>query len=233
MKIRLHVAGLLTQLLLVSYPVTAFSQKSSTISGIVTSEDGRPIAGARIVAYLSSSIFSQSAATSEANGSYQIAGLATGTYKLCAVVLSGDYLDPCVWSVTPPQVILAAGQTVPGTNLKLQSATLLKVRLDDPSQHLQSSLPNASKPHILIVVMSAEGNFVTVTATAKSASGADYQVSIPYDTPLKLSAVSKNLKVNHGSGASDWKISADILVPKGAAAKAPFNIKITEKATAP
>ena len=233
MDIRIDIARFLTQVLIIGFPITAFSQNSSAIKGLVTGEDNRAIAGARIVAYGATALFGQSAATSGADGSYQISGLAAGTYKLCAVIASGDYLDPCVWAAAPPQVSLAVGQTAAGTNLKLQAATMLRVRVDDPSQHLQSVLPNAAKPHILIGVLTAEGNFVTVAATAKNASGIDYQAAIPYDTPLKLSAVSRNVKFNQGNGASDWKMSTDVFVSNGLATKAPITIKITEAATAP
>jgi hypothetical protein len=81
------------------------------IYGTVVSQDGKPVPGAAITA-VNTSGSTAASARAAVNGTFNLAGLAPGTYVLCVetVGLAARHLNPCIWSpAAVTRVSVAAG----------------------------------------------------------------------------------------------------------------------------
>jgi hypothetical protein len=160
------------------------------LQGIVRDDDGNPVAGAQITAYLAvaepSSRFpslpgaavGQRAATASTatNGAFTLSGLAAGRYVLC--VQSAQGLDPCNWG-TALTATLAAGQTRTGLQIRLPAISQLRVRLEDPSALL-------AERHVQTGVLTPRGLFSPARLVSEDPTGRNLVVDIPLGARVRL-----------------------------------------------
>ena len=91
----------------------------AAILGSILDDSGKPVlANVRISKLGGSSIKggppTSVGARTAVDGTFGFPGLSAGTYVMCAQALAGNYLDPCVWSVSPPTASVATGQLIKG-----------------------------------------------------------------------------------------------------------------------
>ncbi len=134
------------------------------------------------------------------DGSFLIGGLPAGSYTLCAQAVSGAYLDPCLWNLPVPTVTLAAGQESTGALLAVPSGSILKIHLEDPHKLLNQKTKTGYLPHLSLGIHTPRG-FYPAHLAAASGNGADYQMTIPRDTPLVFSVQSFSLQLADANDA--------------------------------
>jgi hypothetical protein len=99
-------------------------------------------------------------------------------------------------------VTLAAGQRSAGNLVKLKAGSILKVRIQDPGNLKDRKTADGREPDLSMGVFGPRGIFYPVHITGKDNAGADYQLTVPRDTPVKFSILSKNLKLADANGAA-------------------------------
>lgn len=67
----------------------------------------------------------------DAKGSFEITGLAAGTYAICVETPGKDYLDPCQWDPTPPRIEVKSGQKVKNAGVAVQEGVRLRFEVTD------------------------------------------------------------------------------------------------------
>ena len=106
---------------------------SGSISGTVTDESATPIAGASVSA--SSDAICCFSATTAADGSYTITGLAPGSYRVYASGAghAGEYYDDTYDYNAATQVTVTSGNTTPGIDLALAAGGIISGLVTDES----------------------------------------------------------------------------------------------------
>jgi len=189
------------------------SLTGGSLSGSVTDQQGRPLAGAqvrylRIAQYVHASNGFQPApgeamanglVSADANASFTLASLPVGSYTLCASVPSAPYLDPCVWGQAV-RATISTGSTT-STTLVLQEGVFLDVRINDPLQLLPQAVDGGLRPRKMVVgVVYANGAYQGAQNTDAGTTGRDYQMTVPAGTPFKLWLFSRDVALTDASG---------------------------------
>lgn len=152
--------------------------------------------------------FSQTT-TSDSKGAFQLQGLPTGTYTLCAQAPAGGYLNPCGSAAVPLQVKLTAGQISGGNVVNMRPGSVLHIRVQDPQQLVTATInptTGSAKPPDLVVGVWGPGSpgtqFYPARISATDSAGIDYQVTIPLDTKLAVHISSKHFKLANSGGSA-------------------------------
>jgi hypothetical protein len=134
---------------------------ASSIAGIVTTQDGQPVKGARILMQPQSagSAMGKNSQPSAADGGFNVDSLAAGSYTLCVQVPGTQLLDPCRWSATPPTVMVSDSQTITGLQINLQQGALIKVHVNDTGGFLNIHEGRTPGAHLLVGVWTDKGLF--------------------------------------------------------------------------
>jgi len=132
---------------------------------------------------------------SRADGTFSIAGLAAGTYTLCVQSAGDGYLDGCVWTPPGPSVTVTAGQKQSGISLKMQPGSILRIHIDDAGGLLNQKTSAGYAPHLVMGVRTPQATLHPAHLAAKTATGADYQVTVPRDKALVFSIQSFSLQL--------------------------------------
>jgi hypothetical protein len=193
------------------------------IKGIVTGPDGSRVEKAFVTVQRQpgATPFNASARTAE-DGSFSVSGVPDGSYRLCVQVRSGELLDPCQWSATTPVANLSQGRAADLGEIRLAKGYRLRVKVRDAAAVLTANEGKTAGAHLLVGVWRQDGLFVPMRAAGKDAEGKNYELLVPYDTPLTLSAQSKAFNLADEAGAPVDKAkgaSVAVEVPSGGATK--------------
>src|SRR5207253_2092089 len=101
----------------------------------------------------------------------------------------------CQWSLSPPALTLANRQTSAGNTMTLRRASVLKIHIQDPNRQLAQKTRDGRRPHLLIGVPTPRGALAPARLARQDAAGADFEVTVPFDTRLTLHVVSRGLKL--------------------------------------
>ena len=199
-------------------PAAPTQANVGTVSGRVFSQESVPIGGALVVLASAGSsgipIFFDG--TSNSSGQFQIAGVPTGTYSVCAHAEEGaisvapihlpsaglpappveqvHYLDPCMFGGA--QRITVASSAIQTVNLQLQRGMPVSVIVHDPSAVLSAS--GASMP--LMSLVDSTGAFRAALQPRRSADGTLwYSALIPIGTVYRLSITPNGVALKSGS----------------------------------
>ncbi|HEY3838511.1 MAG TPA: carboxypeptidase-like regulatory domain-containing protein [Bryobacteraceae bacterium] len=185
-------------------------QSTGSIQGTVLDQgNNKAISGAYVTATRSGLPPSSQTVKSASDGSFQLQGLSAGTYTVCVQVVSQAYLNPCDWSgngrapVNPANsVSINAGQKSTGTTLKLQTGSILTVKMQDTAQLLNQKTKSGYAPDLMLGVAGPARTFHQMRAAAADATGTTYQVVVPFDMPLNVQVKSRALKLGDATGAA-------------------------------
>jgi hypothetical protein len=212
--------------------LSAQSTSPGSIQGKVTDDQNKPIAGAlvtitRTFAKPKDPItpYSQSVKTAS-DGSFLAQGLPPGSYSYCAQVPGDGYLNGCRWGPPPLSVTVSAGQKL-RAGIRVAKGSILKVRVLDPGKvaaSLASQKPNGKNPPspiptlpVLMGVWDGHGRYLSVHNTGGDGAGLNYQLTVPFDTPLSFQIVSSKVKLSDSAGVP---LPASAAGPAGSAASA-------------
>ncbi|MDP2999223.1 MAG: hypothetical protein Q8N47_17175 [Bryobacterales bacterium] len=137
--------------------------------------------------------------TADQNGVFDVGDLDTASYYLCAQVVGGGYLDPCKWSGIET-LKLNPGQIRTGLQIKLKKGAILRFRIEDPKALLPKDSVVAA-PHLIIGIRTETGAFHAAYTARQDATGRDLQLTVPFDTPLRLWVYSRHVKLTDTTGA--------------------------------
>lgn len=178
---------------LVTVALPALAQPATaSITGVVQAPDGTPIAVANLsygqMAPLRNNapaamIAPVASVVTASDGSFSIQNLKAGMYLACVSVSGGTYLDPCHWSSSAPTFTLTAGLAISKAVITLAKAQQVQVRINDPQQNFanEGKTPNA---HLLLGVQAVSGAFQSALLASSDASGRNYTVTVPFDSPV-------------------------------------------------
>lgn len=190
---------------------TAYGQTGgASIAGTVQdSATAKPISGAWVIAKRSGLPPAAKNVASGADGTFQIPGLASGTYTLCVEAQGDQYLDPCQWNGSPTAVTLTAGQTASSVTLKLTAASLLTIQIQDPQNALNQLTTNGRHPGLNLGVWGPMGFYhahasggPAPSVAAQGGSVYVYRLAVPLDTALSLYVTSQDLQLGDSAGAA-------------------------------
>ena len=169
-------------------------------------------------------------AATDGNGAFQFQQVTPGKYALCAQPIAGQgrtatefFADTCEWNSLSLTLQVAAGQTLGGVAVVVPQGSLFQVHLNDPGGLLA---PLASAPgqpiapaidsQVQLFLKTPDKLIHYVPITARTSSGRDHAILIPYGVPMSLAVKSTQLSLLDATGKA---INADI--PVAAAAGAP------------
>jgi hypothetical protein len=210
----------------------AQSTSPGSIQGTVTDDQNKPIAGALVSITRTFATpkevvapYSQSVKTAS-DGSFLAQGLPPGSYSYCAQVPGDGYLNGCHWGQPLLSITVSAGQKL-RTAIRVAKGSILKVRVLDPSKIAASLASQQSNgkasptpiatPPIQMGVWDGHGRYLPAHNTGGDSAGLNYQVTIPFDTPLSFQVVSSTLKLSDSAGVA---LPAGLAGPAGAASSA-------------
>ena len=189
-------------------------QNTGSISGTLTGDDGKPLPG--VVIANGNGVAASGRAVSAANGAFIISNLPAGTYTLCGRPNGGGYLDPCSWSIDPPKVTVVSNHATANTPLVLAKGAMIQVQINDPSRILgATALSNTVAPHVLLAAVTPRGLIEPLVMTAKSATGINYQTTIPFSTPVAISIAGKQVHITDSAGNVLNPAGSSITVQQG------------------
>jgi hypothetical protein len=154
------------------------------------------------------------------DGTFQAGSLPPGTYLICA--RSEGLLDPCQWNLATLVIELAPGGSSKGNTITLKAGSVSKLRVDDLSQLLSANTKDGRTPDLVAGVWSGTLNpdltqkvalvaskiplpsfptqFHSMKMAARDATGANYQLLVPYGTPLNFHIESHDLALADATG---------------------------------
>ncbi len=134
-----------------------------------------------------------------ADGTFQMPPLVYGTYQLCTHT-SGAWISDCEWGASAGlRVFLSAAQASANVTIVLRKGALVTVRVEDPSQLLAAS-GTKSPASLLLGVSTDSFAFRRAALVGQDAAGRTYQVLIPLDRQIRISAVSPSFQVSDAIG---------------------------------
>ena len=207
------------------------AQASGQIQGkVVAAKDGKPIGSATVSTYRvrpSPVVLGQSVTAKD--GTFTISALPAGYYNLCILDKSGSYANPCEWVDPQTQIDVAGGKTAGPITLSLKATSVLQVHVNDVANALSQLASDASPSWVLVTVRVAGGAGHFAVGANKSAAGVDYQVVVPFDTPLKLSVQSKGVALETASHAAvpAQGLAQDVLLDSSKAQQPTFVFNTT------
>jgi hypothetical protein len=170
----------------------SFAQSTGTVQGIASSDDGKPISAASIIATRTSPatpVVSLSSVSAR-DGAFTIASLPAGTYRLCIQVRASEYLDPCIWSSEQTTVTLAEGQVRADLRPQAARRSFMCVRINDPNKRLKRDARSGKSAPLLLGVWTPSKLFIPMAMNAEDEAGRNFQVLVPLDADLWLSVAS-------------------------------------------
>jgi hypothetical protein len=139
---------------------------------------------------------------SGADGSFLFGQLLPGKYELCVQPSTEGYLDPCSWSPPAPAVTLIAGQAFSGYVLPIKRGSVVTVHINDPQSLVWQKNAKGSLPNLELGVLTPQAALRTARLAGVTATGTDYQITVPFDLSLKLSIRSFHLQLQDSTGAA-------------------------------
>jgi hypothetical protein len=195
-------------LALVFLHAPAFGQGTASIQGTIQAQGGGVIAGAIVSYGLMAPPRNKAPAamlppiqrvSSGSDGAFSIHGLNAGAYLVCVSVVNQPFLDPCHWSPTPVTFTVTNGQAITKATIQLVKGQVYPIRVNDP---LQSFSNEGKSPgaNLTMMVRSYSGAIHAAVVASSDATGRNYTLTIPFDTPLNLMILpgAFNLSDNHG-----------------------------------
>jgi len=201
----------------------AYSQStpsSGTISGVVLAPNAKGIG--RAVVNISARPTSRAAAfapymtsvLTKNDGSFQVTGLADGTYAVCPHLPNSFLLATCTWGIEPLAVLTGGNPT--SVRITLQQGADLFVRVDDPAGKVAASLGKVPGALLILAVRTPSGVFVPLPETVADKTGSDHHLNVPVGTALLIAAQSSSFALSDSHGNSNKPaLTLPVTIPPG------------------
>lgn len=195
----------LVALLLAAPAGVAQQGPSGAISGIVQTDDGRPLKDAMVfIAFRPSRVgepavpYSATIST-DVNGQFKASAVPDGKYAVCVGYPRGKWIDTCSWGPEPTTLVVN-GQAVTFPLVRLKPGADLHVHIDDPGGKLSAEEGIEPGAGLMVVAKLPTGFSLPIPKTAIDRSGADHHLTVPTDTDLVLVAYSPTYIIQDGNG---------------------------------
>lgn len=193
-------------------PVTSVAQApqsliaSGLISGTIRGADGSLISsGAVSASRIPDAITLPKSARTAATvaitsaGTFQMPPLVYGVYQICTQT-SGAWLSDCEWGTgTTTRAFLSVGQASTNVNIALRKGALITVRVEDPGQLFLASAAKSTSG-LLLGVSTDSFAFRRAALVGQDAGGRTYQLLVPFDRQIRVSATSSLFQVGDAIG---------------------------------
>ncbi len=212
-------------------PITPLVQTAS-ISGILKSAaTNNPLAGNMVTAYRVSpqTPVYRAQTTTGVDGSFQLASLPAGTYRICADGTKDTHLDPCTWADTPQTVTVADGQQSAANVVAIAKGTTLVVQINDPQKFLQARAGDPGPGHIFLALLPPKSAPIPIAVVQSDATTLRQQIVIPADTSFKVLVYSKEVSLTDPGQkpVPDAGGSFTISIPSTATQPPPIILQVT------
>jgi hypothetical protein len=187
-----HVPILVCGVAIAASSGNAWSQIApGAIQGTVLSDDGKPVARAKIYYGRTGRVKAKAAASvlppilavkTGMDGRFLLPNLTPGGWTVC--VEAAGYLNPCHWS-TAPAFSVGAGQTIANAAVRVDEAYLLRVQISDP-QGLLANEGKAAGAVLQLGVHAPSGAFQRATVASKESKSREYTIAVPLRAAAKL-----------------------------------------------
>jgi hypothetical protein len=163
--------------------------KTASIKGVIQTEDGTAVAGARVqVIRTTAPPFNLTLAIAK-DGSFTAEGLPAGTYRICPDLPGPLYLSPCIWFDQNAIVTVKDGQQVDGVSITLRQGSTITVVVRDPAAIMQTKRSKEDPPQFLFIAVKGPKKIpYPLVGGKQDGAVTTYQMVVPNDTPLKLIA---------------------------------------------
>jgi hypothetical protein len=140
--------------------------------------------------------------TSAKDGSFSVAGLATGQFAVCVKDPNATVIDPCLWTDSRTIVNVAASSLSSGLVVRVKKASTVGVRVNDAAQALVQKSTDVYPPHVLVGAFDSRGAFHPAREVQKDSTGISYQLPIPVDSPVRVTIYSAQVQLATNSNVS-------------------------------
>jgi len=135
------------------------------------------------------------------DGSFVLKNLPAGRLVLCAQVSTPGQLHPCQWATKANIVSLMAGQAVTAADIVVKTGSILHVRINDPQRLLDNPAGQIPPPHLMVGIVTPQRFFQYAAPVSKDDKGRNYEITVPFDTPLDFTISSFGLSLAGENGA--------------------------------
>lgn len=191
----------------------AAAQAGATVTGVVETMQGDPVAGAVVSLQTSAPgvmISRNLMGKTGADGSFSIPGVPDGQYRVCVPWAEGAVLNPCLWGGFPVGVEVAGG-AASSARLRVlvaQGAELI-VRVADPSGALASANEAAlNRPALELFLYRAGMPVLPIRLAGETGAAREYRLVVPVETALTLTISSRDVDLAEAA-AEQKDFSAD------------------------
>jgi hypothetical protein len=190
-----------------------FAQATGRIQGVVNDEQGRALSEATVSVLYQPPPLAVGQRTppppgptfnavvqTAANGTYSIASVPAGDYRLCVQVddrPGRDFVGTCTWDLAGVAVKLTSGATTAVPTITMRFGHRVKIKIDDPSSLLDKNEGKGPGGSLLVGVFAPHGFYIPARLVAKTPKDRDYEIVIPFDTPVRASVASPGFQVSN------------------------------------
>ena len=194
---------LLSLALCLTPPAAVGQPATAGIAGnVVDAKTLKPLSNALVIARDRSALSTRRTSRSAPDGSFSLSNLAAGTYFLCVKPAAEGYLDPCDWGRKPSTLILAAGQKSTANLVAVPIGSVVKIRIQDTAQILFQKTAAGFLPDLTVGTFDANGLFHPARVGNRDRRGLDLQLTVPLDTRLSLTVMSRAATLADAKGAA-------------------------------
>lgn len=198
---------------------------AATITGTAKGADGSNITGAVAIASYVASGPSVAQKTRKpvtaavlADGTFQLASLDVGEYGICvAPPLFTGWIGSCEWGGNGTTVSLTQNQPSAAVSVVLAKGAPVNLRVNDPSGHLAANEGKTPGAHLLVGVAMPNMGFRLAAVVSQDAAGRTYQVVVPFDRSVVITAGSAFFQLADSTGKALPRLGNvfPVLVPSG------------------
>jgi hypothetical protein len=133
-----------------------------------------------------------------------------------------------VWGGKPPVLVIPGVSGPVSLALVLTKGVAASIRIDDPGQWLSQNEGKTPGAHLLVGLVGDNAVFQSASVASQDAAGRNYQVLIPFDTPLKLVVSSFFFRLSDAAGVPlNSSTTIPVAVAKGQSGQNVARISVT------
>ena len=156
-------------------------------------------------------------AVAATDGTFKIDGLSEGLYSLCVQGAGHDYVDPCLWSATPPRVELKTAKATAKAQIDLQEGVRVRVNIRDSNALMTTTLRPSAKGRAHAGIWLRNGFHLDIPRIAKDDAGEAYEILAPEDESIHVSVETQGMRLvdNAGRGLERGIVALAVVTKKG------------------
>jgi len=172
------------------------------VIGRVYADTGRPVEGAYVTlqpTLVSAAGYAIYRDTTNAQGKFTVEVSEPGAYTICVGAPDRKLLNSCQWSVASSTIVIQTRQAEAGIKITLQSAIVLRIRLDDPDQ-LLPPLGKAAIGTVRFGVWGPDKHYHPAIEVSGDDKGRDFEILVPAGGDWPVSVQSDQVMVIDSNG---------------------------------